>query len=107
MTVQAQILELIAELQSELRMGVLLITHNLAVVREVADRVAVMYAGEIVELAPTRELFERPRHPYTQGLLRSMPTCAARLAPARDPGPPAGPVGAPRPDARSRRAARR
>jgi oligopeptide/dipeptide ABC transporter ATP-binding protein len=73
-TVQAQILELIAELQAELRMGVLLITHNLAVVREVADRVAVMYAGEIVELAPTEELFERPRHPYTQGLIRSMPT---------------------------------
>jgi oligopeptide/dipeptide ABC transporter ATP-binding protein len=72
-TVQAQILELIAELQSELRMGVLLITHNLAVVREVADRVAVMYAGEIVELAPTAELFERPRHPYTQGLIRSIP----------------------------------
>ena len=66
-TVQAQILELIDELQSELHMGVLLITHNLAVVREVADRVAVMYAGEIVEIAPTRELFERPRHPYTQG----------------------------------------
>ena len=73
-TVQAQILELIAELQAELRMGMLLITHNLAVVREVADRVAVMYAGEIVELAPTEELFERPRHPYTQGLMRSMPT---------------------------------
>ena len=73
-TVQAQILELIAELQAELRMGVLLITHNLAVVREVADRVAVMYAGEIVELAPTPQLFERPRHPYTQGLIRSVPT---------------------------------
>jgi oligopeptide/dipeptide ABC transporter ATP-binding protein len=73
-TVQAQILELIGELQSELHMGVLLITHNLAVVREVADRVAVMYAGEIVELAPTTELFESPRHPYTQGLIRSIPT---------------------------------
>jgi oligopeptide/dipeptide ABC transporter ATP-binding protein len=72
-TVQAQILELIGELQSELHMGVLLITHNLAVVREVADRVAVMYAGEIVELAPTEELFRHPQHPYTQGLLRSIP----------------------------------
>jgi oligopeptide/dipeptide ABC transporter ATP-binding protein len=72
-TVQAQILELIAELQSELHMGVLLITHNLAVVREVADQVAVMYAGEIVELAPTAELFEHPQHPYTQGLIRSIP----------------------------------
>jgi oligopeptide/dipeptide ABC transporter ATP-binding protein len=72
-TVQAQILELIADLQSELQMGVLLITHNLAVVREVADRVAVMYAGEIVELATTEELFRRPQHPYTQGLMRSIP----------------------------------
>jgi oligopeptide/dipeptide ABC transporter ATP-binding protein len=73
-TVQAQILGLIAELKSELRMGVLLITHNLAVVREVADRVAVMYAGEIVEIAPTERLFEDPRHPYTQGLMLSIPT---------------------------------
>jgi oligopeptide/dipeptide ABC transporter ATP-binding protein len=54
-------------------MGVLLITHNLAVVAEVADRVAVMYAGEIVEAASAHELFENPRHPYTQGLLRSIP----------------------------------
>ena len=73
-TVQAQILDLIAELKSELRMGVLLITHNLAVVREVANRVAVMYAGEIVEIAPTEHLFEDPRHPYTQGLILSIPT---------------------------------
>jgi len=73
-TVQAQILDLIAELKSELRMGVLLITHNLAVVREVANRVAVMYAGEIVEIAPTERLFEDPRHPYTQGLMLSIPT---------------------------------
>ncbi len=73
-TVQAQILDLIAELKSELRMGVLLITHNLAVVREVANRVAVMYAGEIVEIAPTERLFEDPRHPYTQGLILSIPT---------------------------------
>jgi peptide/nickel transport system ATP-binding protein len=88
-TVQAQILELIDELQSEFRMGVLLITHNLAVVREVADRVAVMYGGEIVESAPTAELFVRPRHPYTQGLLRSLPTGrrVSRLAviPGRPP----------------------
>jgi peptide/nickel transport system ATP-binding protein len=73
-TVQAQILELIAELKSELKMGVLLITHNLTVVREVANRVAVMYAGEIVEIAPTEQLFEDPRHPYTQGLILSIPT---------------------------------
>ena len=73
-TVQAQILELIAELKSELRMGVLLITHNLTVVRDVANRVAVMYAGELVEIAPTESLFENPRHPYTQGLILSIPT---------------------------------
>jgi oligopeptide/dipeptide ABC transporter ATP-binding protein len=73
-TVQAQILDLIAELKSELRMGVLLITHNLTVVREVANRVAVMYAGEIVEIAPAERLFEDPRHPYTQGLILSIPT---------------------------------
>ena len=73
-TVQAQILELIDELQAELHMAVLLITHDLAVVRGVADRVAVMYAGEIVESRRQRELFERPRHPYTQGLIRSVPT---------------------------------
>ena len=73
-TVQAQILELIAELKAELRMGVLLITHNLTVVREVADRVAVMYAGEIVEIAPTERLFDDPRHPYTQGLILAIPT---------------------------------
>jgi oligopeptide/dipeptide ABC transporter ATP-binding protein len=98
-TVQAQILELIAELQDELRMGVLLITHNLAVVREVADRVAVMYAGELVELAPTAELFDRPRHPYTQGLIRSMPTPrrASRLhvIPGRPPDLTLRPPGCP------------
>jgi oligopeptide/dipeptide ABC transporter ATP-binding protein len=98
-TVQAQILTLIADLQSELRMGVLLITHNLAVVREVADRVAVMYGGEIVESAPTAELFARPRHPYTQGLLRSLPTGrrVARLAviPGRPPDLTRRPPGCP------------
>jgi oligopeptide/dipeptide ABC transporter ATP-binding protein len=72
-TLQAQIVELIAGLQAEMQMGVLLVTHNLAVVGEVADRVAVMYAGEIVELAPTEELLDNPKHPYTQGLLRSIP----------------------------------
>lgn len=72
-TVQAQILELILELQRELHMGVLLITHNLALAAEVTDRVAVMYAGEIVEMAPTQRIFTSPRHPYTQGLLDSIP----------------------------------
>jgi oligopeptide/dipeptide ABC transporter ATP-binding protein len=73
-TIQAQILDLIREEQERRKLAVLLITHNLAVVRQVAHRVAVMYAGEIVEEAPTDELFENPRHPYTQGLLRSIPS---------------------------------
>ena len=73
-TIQAQILDLIREEQEGRKLAVLLITHNLAVVRQVAHRVAVMYAGEIVEEAPNDELFNNPRHPYTQGLLRSIPT---------------------------------
>jgi peptide/nickel transport system ATP-binding protein len=72
-TVQAQILELIADLQHRLEMGVLLITHDLGVVAEMADDVAVMYAGQIVESAPTRDLFKEPKHPYTQGLFASLP----------------------------------
>jgi oligopeptide transport system ATP-binding protein len=77
-TIQAQILDLIAELQDEMDMSVILITHNLGVVHEIADRVAVMYAGEIVELASTAEIFKNPLHPYTQGLLLSMPDLARR-----------------------------
>jgi peptide/nickel transport system ATP-binding protein len=73
-TIQAQILDLIHEQQGQRKLAVLLITHNLAVVRQVAHRVAVMYAGEIVEEAATDEIFENPRHPYTQGLLRSIPS---------------------------------
>jgi oligopeptide/dipeptide ABC transporter ATP-binding protein len=72
-TIQAQILDLIREEQERRKLAVLLITHNLAVVRQVAHRIAVMYAGEIVEESPTDELFDNPRHPYTQGLLRSIP----------------------------------
>ena len=72
-TIQAQILELLQQLQEELAMAILLITHDLGVVAEVADRVAVMYAGRIVETARTRELFASPRHPFTRGLLRSIP----------------------------------
>jgi oligopeptide/dipeptide ABC transporter ATP-binding protein len=77
-TIQAQILELIAGLREEMGMSVILITHNLGVVHEVADRVAVMYAGEIVEVAPVPAIFDDPQHPYTQGLLRSMPGLASR-----------------------------
>jgi oligopeptide/dipeptide ABC transporter ATP-binding protein len=73
-TIQAQILALLEELQSEFRMSVLLITHDLGVVAETCDTVAVMYAGKIVEYAPVVELFEHPRHPYTQGLFRSLPS---------------------------------
>jgi oligopeptide/dipeptide ABC transporter ATP-binding protein len=73
-TIQAQILDLILGLRDRLRMSVLLITHDLGVVNEVADRVAVMYAGEVVETAPAASFFADPRHPYAQGLLRSMPS---------------------------------
>ena len=83
-TIQAQILELLVRLRDELGMAILLITHDLGVVAEYADEVAVMYAGKLVEDADVVSLFQTPRHPYTQGLLRSMP----RLA---------GPVGEPLP----------
>jgi oligopeptide/dipeptide ABC transporter ATP-binding protein len=73
-TIQAQVLDLLRELQRETGMALLLITHDLGVVAEIAERVIVMYAGQIVEGAPTAELFATPRHPYTAGLLRSVPT---------------------------------
>ena len=72
-TVQAQILALLARLQAELGMGMLLITHNLGVVAQIAQRVLVMYAGRIVEEAPVRALFRDPLHPYTEGLLGATP----------------------------------
>ncbi|MER9215265.1 ABC transporter ATP-binding protein [Mesorhizobium sp. M0663] len=72
-TIQAQILDLLAELQVQRGMGILFVTHNLGVVAEIADRVAVMYAGRIVETGPVSEVFARPRHPYTAGLMRSVP----------------------------------
>ena len=72
-TIQAQILELLDELRKQRELAVLLITHDLGVVAEVADRVAVMYTGRIVEQSPVDELFARPKHPYTEGLLRSVP----------------------------------
>jgi oligopeptide/dipeptide ABC transporter ATP-binding protein len=75
-TIQAQILDLIRSEQEQRQLAVLLITHNLPVVSQVADRVAVMYAGEIVEEAPASEIFSDPRHPYTQGLLSSIPSAA-------------------------------
>ncbi|MES4900692.1 MULTISPECIES: ABC transporter ATP-binding protein [unclassified Streptomyces] len=72
-TVQAQVMDLLAELQREFNMGLILITHDLGVVADVADKIAVMYAGRIVETAPVHELYKRPAHPYTQGLLDSIP----------------------------------
>jgi peptide/nickel transport system ATP-binding protein/oligopeptide transport system ATP-binding protein len=76
-TIQAQILDLLAELRERRNLGLLLITHDLGVVAETADRVAVMYAGKVVEEAPVRKLFGQPRHPYTEGLLRAVPRLSA------------------------------
>ncbi len=72
-TIQAQILDLLIDLQNETGAGIILITHDLGVVAEVADRVAVMYAGEIIEEAPVDELFNNPKHPYTRSLFNSIP----------------------------------
>lgn len=72
-TVQAQVMDLLAELQRELTMGLILITHDLGVVADVADTIAVMYAGRIVETAPVHQLYKAPAHPYTRGLLDSIP----------------------------------
>ncbi|MFJ9039383.1 ABC transporter ATP-binding protein [Streptomyces sp. NPDC102406] len=72
-TVQAQVMDLLAELQRELNMGLILITHDLGVVADVADKIAVMYAGRIVEHAPVHEIYRAPAHPYTKGLLESIP----------------------------------
>jgi oligopeptide/dipeptide ABC transporter ATP-binding protein len=79
-TIQAQILELLDELRKTRQLAVLLITHDLGVVAEVADRVAVMYTGRIVEESPVEELFARPKHPYTEGLLQSVPKLTAAAA---------------------------
>lgn len=81
-TVQAQIFDLLATLQREMNLAIVLITHDLGVIAQFAHRVLVMYAGRVVEQAPTRELFHRPRHPYTRALLNSLPerqTRASRL----------------------------
>ena len=72
-TVQAQVMDLLADLQREYNMGLILITHDLGVVADVADKIAVMYAGRIVETAPVHDLYKNPAHPYTRGLLESIP----------------------------------
>jgi oligopeptide/dipeptide ABC transporter ATP-binding protein len=76
-TVQAQILDLLRDMKREFDISLLLITHDLGVIAETADRVAIMYAGRIVEQGPVREIFRHPAHPYTQGLLASIPGGAA------------------------------
>ena len=72
-TIQAQILDLIKGLQAEMQAGIILITHDLGVVAEMADRVAVLYAGEVVEIGTSEQIFKNPQHPYTRSLLRSIP----------------------------------
>jgi oligopeptide/dipeptide ABC transporter ATP-binding protein len=97
-TIQAQILELLRKLQKETGMAVLLITHDLGVVAENADTVAVMYASRVVEFARVEDLFDNPKHPYTEGLFRSVPKLgdeSTRLAtiPGNVPNPANFPVG--------------
>src|ERR1043166_3993386 len=84
-TIQAQIMELLARLQKELGLAILLITHDLGVVAEFCERVVVMYTGRVVEEAPVRDLFESPAHPYTRGLLKSLPSVTSNQKGARLP----------------------
>ena len=88
-TVQAQILALLADLQSRLGMAVIVITHDLGVVAEIADQIAVMYAGRIVERAPAGQIFSAPQHPYTWGLLKSIPRMDTARGEALEPIPAA------------------
>jgi oligopeptide/dipeptide ABC transporter ATP-binding protein len=83
-TIQAQILDLLRDLKQRLGMAILLITHNLGIVGDMADRVAVMYAGQIVELAPARDLLRRPLHPYTRALMASVPKLSGGWGEATD-----------------------
>ena len=80
-TIQAQILDLMRRLQQELGTAIILITHDLGVIADLVDTVVVMYAGKVVEHAPVKRLFAAPRHPYTQGLLRSVPSLENARAP--------------------------
>jgi oligopeptide/dipeptide ABC transporter ATP-binding protein len=92
-SVQAQVLNLLADLRERFRLTYLFITHDLSVVRHIADRVAVMYLGRVVELRDCEPLFENPLHPYTQALLSAVPAVAARQRPQRSP--PSGEVANP------------
>lgn len=87
-TIQAQILKLLAGLRKEMNVAILLITHDLGVVAEVCDKVAVMYAGEIVETAPVTDLYANPCHPYTKGLLKCLPILGSRKRLEPIPGQP-------------------
>jgi oligopeptide/dipeptide ABC transporter ATP-binding protein len=80
LTIQAQYLGLLEELQERHRLALVFVTHNLGIVARICDRVAVMYAGRIVEMGPVRRLFTRPTHPYTRALLESIPRLGARAA---------------------------
>ena len=84
-TIQAQILELMKKLQKTNQMGIIFITHNLGVVAEICDKVSVMYAGKMVEQGPVDDIFYAPGHPYTRGLLRSMPRVDAGKLRTSDP----------------------
>ncbi|HYM68450.1 MAG TPA: ABC transporter ATP-binding protein [bacterium] len=92
-TIQAQILKELGRLQRQLSMGLVLVTHDLGVVRQTVHRVAVMYAGQVVELAPTEELFARPRHPYTVGLIGSVPSVDRNTPLTPIPGTPPDLIG--------------
>jgi len=97
-TIQAQVLQLLKEIQREMEMSVMLITHDLGVVSEIADRVAVMYAGRIMEYGPIEAIFQQVRHPYTKGLLDSLPQLEEKkkrlyAIPGQVPDPMALPVG--------------
>lgn len=97
-TIQAQVMELLADLRGQLGMAILLITHNLGLVGDLADDIAVMYAGQIVETGPAREVLKQPWHPYTQALIRSVPdlgdrTDRLRTIPGTVPMPGAFPAG--------------
>ena len=99
-SIQAQIIQLLKRLCRERGTAVMLITHDMGVIAETADRVAVMYAGRIVEIGPVREVIKHPRHPYTKGLMGAIPDARrARPSPGADPGLHAAP------DGHSRRAA--
>src|ERR687884_838190 len=77
-TIQAQVLDLLREMKAALNLSLLLITHDLGVIAETADRVAVMYAGRIVEIGPVRDVVKHAKHPYTEGLMGSIPSLGVR-----------------------------